>query len=66
MAFKQIRSDSRLYAPEIQRLLPPYSTTTYAVTYSHQTFSCALFAVVRRLIGGAYIVIVAAVCLAVS
>ena len=30
--FVQIGSDTRLYAPEIQRLLPAHYTTTYAVT----------------------------------
>ena len=30
--FVQIGTDTRLYAPDIQRLLPPHYTTTYAVT----------------------------------
>ena len=30
--FAQIGSDTRLYAPDIQRLLPPHYTTVYAVT----------------------------------
>jgi hypothetical protein len=30
--FVQIGSDIRLYAPQIQRVLPPHYTTTYAVT----------------------------------
>ncbi len=30
--FAQIGADTRLHAPEVQRLLPPHYTTTYAVT----------------------------------